>query len=220
MNILILGGTGRTGKLLVQESLSAGYQVHMLVRDLTNIPFEARQPNLKLFEGTPENINDLEKALRGCEYVINTLNISRNSDFPWSKLRTPPTLLSNSVRNIMDLSSFLPIKKVVICSAWGVAESRDHIPFWFKWLIAYSNISAAYIDHQRQEDVLKSSTLDWVIVRPVGLTNSTKKQQIKVSFNNAPKPSLTINRISVANYLLGALFNKDLSGKIPVISAR
>ncbi|MEM9390999.1 MAG: NAD(P)H-binding protein, partial [Bacteroidota bacterium] len=142
------------------------------------------------------------------------------SDFPWAKLRTPPTLLSTSVNNIVHLSSSLPIKKVVICSAWGVAESRDHIPFWFKWLIANSNINAAYIDHQRQEEILKSSTLDWVIVRPVGLSNGSKKQQIKVSFSNSPRPSLTVNRISVAHFLLNALSDEDLIGKIPVISAQ
>lgn len=68
------------------------------------------------------------------------------------------------------------IKRCIVCSAWGVAESQKDIPFWFRWTIKFSNIRFAYEDHERQEDLLKSSDLNWIIVRPVGLTNGKRNR--------------------------------------------
>jgi len=37
MKILILGATGRTGRLIVEEALKQGYDLNVLVRDKKNI---------------------------------------------------------------------------------------------------------------------------------------------------------------------------------------
>ena len=62
------------------------------------------------------------------------------------------------------------------------------------------------------------SKLQWTIVRPVGLTNSKKREDIKQTFNNEPKPSLLISRKSTAKFMLDCLDDDDLNGKKVVIS--
>ncbi len=215
MKLLLLGATGRTGKWVLETALQKGYEVNCLARNSGRIP---TKEGVTVFEGNANNPNDLVKAIQGCQYVVNTLNVSRKSDFPWSSLRTPKDYLSNVMTQLIPIAESQGIDRVVICSAWGVAETKKDIPKWFKWFIDNSNIGAAYQDHERQEVLLTQSKLPWTIVRPVGLTDSNKEQSIRETFNNNPKPSMTIGRKSVARYLVESLTRNDLAGKKVVIS--
>ena len=216
MKILILGATGRTGKLILEEALNQDYEVNCLVREPKRI--KANHEKLKILKGSPEQISDLENALKGCKGIISALNISRKSDFPWSKLRTPPTFLSDVMKNIISLTEKNGLERIVVCSAWGVAETEKEIPFWFNWFIKNSNIGVAYKDHERQEEELKKSKLHWTIVRPTGLTNFKNDKKVIESYNNEPKPKLTISRKNVAKFMVNALKSNELIGKTPVIS--
>tara|TARA_R110002073_G_scaffold336006_1_gene529836 strand:+ start:62 stop:715 length:654 start_codon:yes stop_codon:yes gene_type:complete len=216
MKILILGATGRTGKLILEEALNQGYEVNCLVREPKKI--KENHKNLKILKGSPEQISDLESAIKDCKAIISALNISRKSDFPWSKLRTPPTFLSSVMKNIISLTDKNGLERIVVCSAWGVAETEKEIPVWFGWFIKNSNIGIAYKDHERQENELRKSKLDWTIVRPTGLTNFKKEKKIIESYNNEPKPKLTISRKNVAKFMVNALKRKELIGQTPVIS--
>lgn len=215
MKLLILGATGRTGKHVLALALERGYKVKCLVRDPSKI---STSSNVTIIQGDPTNDVDLELALKDNEAVISVLNVSRMSDFPWAPLRSPKTFMSDVMSNIITLSKKYSLKRVVVCSAWGVSETRKDIPFWFRWLIDLSNIGAAYKDHERQEKIIENSSLDWTIVRPVGLTNTDKHQMAKESFDNVPKPELTINRKTVARYLLESLERDTLVRKKVVIS--
>jgi putative NADH-flavin reductase len=216
MKIFLLGATGRTGKLVVDEALQRGHDLNCLVRDAHKI--KSAHERLKIFEGSAERRSDLEAAMKTCEAIINVLNISRNSDFPWAKLRTSPVFLSDVMKNIIELAEINKIKRIVACSAWGAAETRKDIPGWFRWLIDNSNIGHTYKDHERQEKLLMKSTLSWTIVRPAGLTNFKRYQQVIESYDNKPKPRMTVNRISLAKYLVDAISNERLVYKAPVIS--
>ncbi len=128
--------------------------------------------------------------------------------------------MSDTIGNLISLSDKIPIHKLVVCSAWGVGDTKKDIPVWFRWIIKNSNIGPAYEDHERQENLLQKSNLKWTIVRPVGLVNGEKDQLIIESFNNTPKPRLTINRKTVAHYMINALDNHKLDYMCPVISAK
>ncbi len=150
--------------------------------------------------------------------MISVLNISRTSDIPWARLRTPKTYLSDVMSCLIPIAKTHQLKRMVICSAWGAAETKNDIPFWFKWFIDNSNIGVAYRDHERQEEMLQSTELKWTIVKPVGLTNSKKKEHIRETFDNNPRPNLFISRSSVADYLIDSLTRDELIHKKVVIS--
>ncbi|MEP1032033.1 NAD(P)-binding oxidoreductase [Ekhidna sp.] len=215
MKLLLLGATGRTGQLVLKRLLENRFPVHCLARNTERI---AKQDGVTLFEGDASNREDLERAIVGCDAVISVLNISRQSDFPWSGLRTPKAFLSETMKQLIPVAEFNCTKRLVVCSAWGVAETRKDLPRWFRWLIDTSNIGASYADHERQERIIQDSTLDWTIVRPVGLTNSRKSQVVREIFDGKHKPRLTINRHSVAQYLVDCLKSDRLIRKKVVIS--
>ena len=215
--ILILGATGRTGKQLVPLPLSKGYSLRCLVR----YPEKIRQVDdrLEVLQGDPIHVEQLSMAMQGVDVVISLLNISRKNDFPWSPLRTPTHYLSEVMANVLAVCKEQAVNRLVVCSAWGVADTQADIPGWFRWMIKNSNIGVAYEDHERQEQLIKATDLDWTIVRPVGLTNSGRTQKVITSYSNTPQPKLTISRKSVAAFMLDAVNQPDLVGKAPTISA-
>jgi len=216
MKILILGATGRTGRIIVTEALKRGYHVNILVRDKNSLPFSAKP--LTVFEGSPANAADLKIALRGCKAVISALNISRSSDFPWAEVITPEKLLSDIMSTLIPIAKQQNIFRIITISAWGVLESRKEIPFWLKCLITYSNIGVTYKQHEAQEELLRTSGLNWTSVRPTMLTNSGKQKRVKVSYNGSPKPGLFISRYSVAQFALKILQDNTYYKKSPTIS--
>jgi putative NADH-flavin reductase len=216
--ILILGSTGRTGKYLLAEALVKGFAVNVLVRDAKKITISSEK--LRVFEGNPSNKEDLAKALQGCTHVLSALNISRNSDFPWAKLRTPKDFLEKTIQNLIDLSKTNPFENIMVISAWGVSETRKDIPFWFRWTIGFSNIKYGYLGHEQQEKLLQTSDLNYTIIRPVGLTNSDKPKPIIVTKDNVPKPNLLISRKNVANFMLDVLEKEAFFREVISISEK
>ncbi|MDN5201304.1 SDR family oxidoreductase [Fulvivirgaceae bacterium BMA10] len=216
MKILILGGTGRTGIWTVKEAIARGHEVVALARNPTKIPY--RFDRLTIIKGTPEDQEAIAKAIQGCNAVISTLNISRKSDFPWAKLRTPQDFLARMISLLIPLCTTNGINRLIIVSAWGARESNQEIPGWFRWFINNSNIGYAYKQHGLQEEMLEKSELNWTSVRPVGLTNSKKRKEIRVSFHGKPKPKLTISRRNVARFMLDALEKELYIKEKPTIS--
>ncbi len=211
MKILILGATGRTGKLILEKALANGFEVNILVRHPEKITLKSEK--LTIFEGLSTNLDDLKVAIKDCKSVISALNISRNTDFPWSALRTPKDFLASTIQNIIDLSENQKLEKIIVISAWGVAETKKDIPFWFRFLIEISNIKFGYLGHEQSELLLQNSNLNWTTVRPVGLTNFKKNKPIIITQNNRPKPNLTISRNNTAHFIIKILeentFNKQ-----------
>jgi uncharacterized protein YbjT (DUF2867 family) len=218
MRILILGATGRTGKLLLEEAVKHGYDINVLVRYESKLKINSA--SIKVYRGTPENNEELTAATQGCEAILSTLNISRTSDFPWAPLRTPKDFLSASMKNIIEAALQLNIKRIIITTAWGVSETKKNIPFWFRWLIDHSNIGYTYRDHELQEDLLKNSGLNYTVVRPVGLTDSLNKKEVMVSINNLPKPRLTISRQNVARFMTKVLQYELYFKQCPTVSEK
>lgn len=216
MKILILGSTGRLGNRIFNEAFERGHQLNVLVRDSSKI---ALNNNVTVFTGLPTDMQMLEKSMSNCDVLVSALNISRTSDFPLAPLRTPKDFLSHTAQNIIDLVPKSVIKRVIIVSAQGVNETRGDIPTWFRWSIDHTNIRYAYYEHERQENLIRSSNLVWTIVRPVGLTNQTISKIINVSQGNIPKPSLTISRSDVAKFVLDEAENARYIKRAVTISS-
>ena len=216
MHILLLGATGRTGERLLNEALADGHQVTVLVRNRRNIGISSGK--LTVIESATLDANSLQQAILGCDAVISTLNCSRTSDFPWSPLRTPPTFLSDMLTRLLPICEAQRIRRLIVVTAWGANETRPDIPFWFRWLIDYSNIGVAYRDHERQEQLLSQSSLDWTIVRPVGLTNGHDHKPLIETTDGRPKPNLTISRTNVARFLLDVVAGERYSRQAVTIS--
>lgn len=218
MTILLLGATGRTGRHLLQQALDRGHTVHALVRDPAAI--KLNHSNLRLFEGSPLDREKLSVAMEGTEAIVSALNVSRTSDWPWAPLRSPADLLSKCAGYLQELATARGIQRLVVMSAWGVAETRKDIPFWFRWAIEHSNLKFPYSDHERQEQVLLQGSLNFTAVRAAGLTNGKGSQEVIISIGNQPRPRLLISRATVAGFMLDLLPADRYPRQCIVVSAK
>ena len=65
MNLLVLGATGRTGRLVVERALAAGHNVTALVRSLEKLTMS--NSNLRVVAGQATNTSDISRALEGAD---------------------------------------------------------------------------------------------------------------------------------------------------------
>lgn len=198
MNVLILGISGRTGKIFSAMAVKNNHDVAGIIREKS----KGTIPGVKYIEGSPTDGHLLAKALKGIDAVVVSLNINRTSDNPFAKVVSPLTLISDSIKVLIPAMQKNNVKRLITISASGVGDSWMNMPLIARILIKNSNIMRAYEDHDRQEQLIKASTLDWTIVRPVMLTN--KENENYKATQGKPAGS-GISRAGVARFVLDAL---------------
>ena len=218
MRILLLGATKGLGKEILKEAIGLGFEINCLVRNAKKFPIE--QNNIRVFEGDATSSIDLENAVQDSKIIISTLNVMRKNLFPWSNITNDKNTISKSSKNIIKISKRKKIKHLISVSAWGVNESLDHIPIWFKLLIKNSNLKYPYIDHGKSEKLLVNSNLNWTILRPSALVNFLNNHQVKESISLKNKPSLIISRKSLAKFIINIVDKKNYYNKIVTVSKK
>ena len=205
MKLLILGISGRTGKLVAVEALKRGYKVTGIARKPESVGIDGAE----IVKGTPSDYYTVRKAIEGCDAVISVLNTFNQSDGLFRKINTPLNVMTESIRNTVMAMKELNIKRIVVMTALGVGDSAKEVSPFFRFFIRISNIRYAYMDHYTQEKVLEESNLDWTVIRPVMLNDKSANLSVLHNLNGIGKLKPAISRNAVANFLLDCL-EKDL----------
>jgi uncharacterized protein YbjT (DUF2867 family) len=216
--ILVLGGTGRTGQLVIDEALKRGAQVVALVRRPQALT--RTDARLTVVAGDPSSANDVAGAMKGCDAVISALNNNRTSDAPWAKPVSPAGFMAGVMRNVLAAANAQGVRRVVLMSAAGAGDSFDDMPWIMRWLVRKTNLGHTFRDHDEQEALLKASGLDWTILRPVGLHDGEPRGSLIFSVRKDPKPAMRISRRSVARQLVASVADRATIGSAPVLSER
>ena len=128
--ILIFGATGRTGKLAVEYALDKGYAVTALVRNPNKIV--TKSDRLTIEKGLPTNIDNVRKAMQGCDYVVNVLSALPEKESMSFKKIVPPHTLETSVRIAIECMYEYGIKRIISLSSIGVGNSFKYAPWFMK----------------------------------------------------------------------------------------
>jgi uncharacterized protein YbjT (DUF2867 family) len=205
MRILLLGATGRTGKLVIEEALRKGHRISAIARN----PEKLKDYQIDITQGTPFDFETVERALSGCEAVINTLNISRKSDNPWAALVSPKDLISKSAANAVTAMMKAGISRYIALSTIGAGSSWKSTPAILKFIVSVSNLKYAFLDHGRQEEILKNSSLEYTICRaPMLSTETNNKGAFAVREGENP-PKMVLSRNSAAEFFIKIIENKE-----------
>lgn len=213
--ILILGGSGRTGKSLIEAALEKEYEVTALVRSPEKV--NIAHNNLKLIKGSPYNLADVKNAVTGNEAILVALNNPRKGDMPWGKPLGEPNIIAKSVENSLTAMKENNIKRIVALSAFGVGDSFQLNSWLTKFFIRQTNLKIVYQDHEAAEKLLRLSNTCWTTLRPVALSNSTELKNVQVSYNQKLALSTKISRKLVSNFMLEVLDNPEYFYKTPNI---
>lgn len=196
-NLLVLGGSGRTGVHVLAYAAARGHRVRALVRN----PDTVRAPDgVELIAGTPADIDDIRTAARGAEAVVSTLNNSRASDNPWAKPVSPPMFMTDATRNVLTVMAEKSIRRIVINSTMGAGDDWARINPMFKFLVNVSNIKAGFTDHSGVDEIVRASGTDWTLVRAVALTDKPAQGPVRAAVAGTEKPGTWINRADLAAF--------------------
>ena len=210
MNLLILGATGRTGALTVREAIKRGHHVTAVVRSKKKLAI----PEVVCHEGSVTDVALMGKAAESIDAAICCLNIARSSDFPWAKLISPETLISDAIKTLIQVMEEKKTPRIITMSAWGAGDSWKQMNRLFRLLIKISNIRFGFDDHNRQEDRLMASSLAWTIVRPVFLNDKDSSAYQVVS---SRPPRLGISRQAVGAFMMDCLEQNMFVHQTPVV---
>lgn len=207
MRVLILGATGGTGREALQALLEAGHEVTALVRSDLKVECD----RLTVVRGDATNPSDVEAAVRGHDAVVVTLGIRENA--LRVRLRgagaTSLQVRSEGTRHVVAAMKRHGVRRLIVQTAYGVGPSREMLTL--KWRLIFSLILKPQIaDTEVQEAVVRESGLDWIVVQPVALTD-TSDQRLFTSENNETQ-SMTVSRCAVGK-LLASLVTARLTHK-------
>ena len=205
MKLAVFGATGGTGKEIVKQALAAGDEVTVLVRDPGRLTI--KHDKLYLVIGDVLNADKVEETVAGSDAVCCSLgNTPNNPDF----------VVSDGTGNIIDCMEKQGIKRLVVVSAMGVADSVEQVTLTFKMLMK-TVLRKAYEDKERQEQLIRESNLDWIIVRPGGLTNGPATGEYQFGLDSAIG-SGQVSRADVAAFVLQQLTDDTFLHQTPVIT--
>ena len=203
MRIAIFGATGRIGRKLMDQALEQGHEVHALVRPDSAQAITSKT-NLTIISGSVENREDVFRATEGCNAAVSCLGMNRRSASPWAQHTSPKTLLSTAAQNIVAALEAQSISRVIYISVAGAGNSWLKTSWLMRLMVKSSRIEDEVKDHTQAEAILRASTLDWTIVRPVPLTDVPAVVEL-LPIEGAISPFLKVSRTSVANWILSHL---------------
>ncbi|QHT68773.1 SDR family oxidoreductase [Rhodocytophaga rosea] len=205
MNIIVFGASGATGQQIVSQGLSAGHSVTAFVRNPEKITLQHQL--LRVVQGNVKNYKEVESAIQKQQAVISTLGVSKT-------FRHDPDVIQG-VQHIVKAMEKHQVKRLVYQSTFGVPECRVDFGFFAQNVLPVL-LHKEFQDHTHKENLIRKSHLDFVIVRPVMLTNGPRTGKYrhgeKIVFSSLIS---TISRADVAEFMLRQLSDPTYLYKAP-----
>jgi putative NADH-flavin reductase len=203
MKLAVFGATGGTGRQIVEQALAQGHAVTALVRDPAKLQLQNAQ--LAVVQGDVLDSSAVARTLAGAEAVFVSLGNTANN---------PDMVVSQGTGVVMAAMQAAGIKRLIVISSLGVGDSKDHVPLFFKAIIATA-LRKAFQDKEAQEKLVIASGLDWTIIRPGGLSDGPATGTYQAGAVKAGGG--TIPRADVAAFALAQLGSTEYVQKTPGI---
>lgn len=236
MKILVAGGSGATGKLLVQQLLQRGHSVKIIVRSPENLPsFMKNNSQLQVIQASLLDLSDEEMALHAKDVDAIVSCLGHNLTFK-GLYGQPRRLVTDATRRLCAAaranSPEKPIKFILMnTTANSNRDLNEKISFGQRSVIGLIRVLLPpHADNEQAADFLRvnigqqNPEIEWVAVRPDDLIDEEKTSEytihpspIRSALFNAGKTS----RINVGHFMTELITNDTLwqewKGRMPVI---
>jgi putative NADH-flavin reductase len=201
MKVLVVGATGRTGRLLTRGALERGHEVTALVRAPEKLADLAGR--VRVVAGDVLDGGVVSDAVDGQEAVLVALSAAHS--------RRGPAVNALGTLNVIRSMQRYDVRRLVVLSASGTAPGRDpNLPWVFDRVIKPVFLGPAYADLRRMETNVRTSELNWTIVRVSGaLTDGPARGAYRAEPGYSLPGGRKIARADVAEYMLDQLTLTD-----------
>lgn len=209
MRIAVVGASGGVGTEVLKQALAAGHEVTAVVRHPERLQLQSdalriRKCDIQL---QPWSLKD---CVAGHDAVISTLGASRSG---------PVTLYSHAAGVIARAMRECYIRRLVFLSNFGILDERapslsGKLLLW----LARHTIRETLNDHRRALAIIKAQVPEFVVVRPVRLTNGPFTGRTAVSLEDVPRRT-AVSRADVAAFMLAQVSSDQYLCQWPAIAA-
>jgi hypothetical protein len=180
--VLLVGGTGRTGRRALQQLLDRGISVRAIVRSRAKLPPKVSEnPNLTVIEASLLSLSDeaLQRHLGGCDAVVSCLGhlISLRGVFgpPRDLVTRAATRLCRGIQALEPTAptKFILMSSVSVHRPGDLDRRRGSFERAFLWVLR--GVVPPANDNQRAADFLleqigpNNRFVEWAVVRPDSL---------------------------------------------------
>jgi len=236
MTTLVLGATGATGRLVVDQLLQQGQKVTALVRPQSSLSEELLgNPDLELAKAEISSMSETEiqTLVAPCDNIICCLghNLSFKGVYGHPRL-----LVTQAIKRVCEAAKLAPgtkERKVVLMNTSGNHNRNLNEPRAFKHKLVMGLLHVLLPPHRdnvkaaeflRKEIGPDDDNLQWVIVRPDNLTDAeevTEYDSFESPIRDAIFDAGQTSRINVAHFMTELISKPELwqqwCGKMPVL---
>lgn len=186
--VLVLGATGRTGRLVVEALQAEGRPVRVFVRDAATAGFGT---GVEIVTGDVRDAATLAPAMAGVAAVISALGSGEPSG-----PNGPEAVDSQGVRNVAEAAAAAGVGHVVLVSSMGATQEDHPLNRMFGNVLRYKLAG---------ENALRASGVPYTIVRPGGLLDEPGGRGRIVFLQGDPPMQGAIPRADVARVCVAAI---------------
>jgi len=204
MHIALFGAAGKSGREMIEQALANGHEVTALVHDSAQLKVEADK--LYLVIGNVLDWRKVEETVACADAVIYVLGVFTNES-------------DDSVvgaEHIVAAMQKQGLSRLVVVSALGVGDSKNQMSRSARMLLKTVHKKSMEVK-EMEENVVRQSELDWVIVRPSTLTKGPATGEYQVSVD-ASLVGSQISRADAAQFALQQLTDDTWLRQTPVIT--
>jgi uncharacterized protein YbjT (DUF2867 family) len=211
MDIVVFGANGQTGRLLTRHALTAGHRVIAVTRQPADFPLTAQ--DLTVAGVDVREAAAVAEVVADADAVLSTLGVSFT--------RQPVGTYSVGTGNIVAGMRSAGVRRLAVVSSTATYHRTRRRPFpvalrLLEPIVAGTIGKTVYDDMRRMETLVRSSDLDWTIVRPSGLFDLAEPTDYHAGEID-PIGGFTA-RIDLAHYLLALAGDRGTVGKTVVVS--
>lgn len=203
MHIALFGATGGTGQQVLTQALEQGHRITVLARDPAKL---VPRSGLTLVAGDVLDPAAVAACIAGTEAVLCVLG-SHGAKTP---------IEARGTERILAAMQDQGVRRLVVVTSLGVGESRAQLA-WPWRLIMDLTLKSILQAKAEQERLVKASGLDWIIVRPGGLTDGPRTGAYRCGTDPALKAG-RVSRADVADFVLRQLTEDTFLHQAPAVT--
>lgn len=211
MKLVIFGANGPTGRLVTEMAIAEGHAVTAVTRRPASFPLHGS--SLQIVGADVVDAYAVDRVVAGQEAVISVLGTPYTKD--------PVTVYSKGVLNIVQAMLNHGLRRLVCVSSLGVSpEAAPGETLIFRKVVGPFLLKlgrTVYEDMRRMEEVVRNSGLEWTIIRPAGLFDSTVVTNYQVATHRMP--GRFTSRTDLADALMReAVDNRHVGSAIEIVT--
>jgi len=207
MDILIVGASRGIGNALLKLALEERHNISVLARYPEKL---ADYTGIKVVAGDVRDADIVRQASAGQQAVVSCVG----TGITFKQV----DLFSRGMANIIAAMRRQGGARLVAVTGIGAGDSKGHGGVLYDWIFKPLLLSPIYADKDREEALIRASGLDWLIVRPAGLTNGPRTGSYRVVNDLTGITARRISRLDVADFILRELNKPSQFGQSPLIT--